>query len=596
MKIVTIENDELRLCSGMKEDSFGKTDYDSIVTQEGLVVKAQVSLETLATELNKNSFDSYSWSFEEIRSFPTETPADGNATDGNTISTEYYVHYCGKTPLGKKACTLLELFEAAEKPTATTQDKDKLFQAAFLVCAILTQAAQEEIDIPLNGAGGIIVDFDSDKPAVLFLPPDLFKVSCAGLSAEENTANQAGWINPTLSGLAAVCFERAVLAYKMLSGRLPYPAVNSTERNADILDKKFLPLELSVNGVDRQLAVEVNKALKLTSNEVAVPGKKKKGKSSEDLTPTASFPLAALLASRDKIEKKVSDEVFEEQARSFLKAQESKIKTQRTLRRNKAIIITSLVGVIILVIIIITAIKSDRENYTSKGLTSTQTVEAYYKGVNNLDTVILEEITKGRNPTSYTNTVSQMYVVGKQRQAYGGHKGFLSPEKWLYFVDSPVKNQMAGIYGVTNVKIDGKLSELNPTMFKINQKPEALTEENGITLQNNSKSVHTAEYYLIHTEGENSDIYIQKVSETFTLTYEKDKWLITHIESETSDIDFDSDVFKSDYFNELQKNEGNVMKAVGALRGKYSWLPSDTILTQELERLESEAAKANALW
>ena len=98
MKIVTIENDELRLCSGMKEDSFGKTDYDSIVTQEGLVVKAQVSLETLATELNKNSFDSYSWSFEEIRSFPTETPANGNATDSNKTDTEYYVHYCGKNP------------------------------------------------------------------------------------------------------------------------------------------------------------------------------------------------------------------------------------------------------------------------------------------------------------------------------------------------------------------------------------------------------------------------------------------------------------------------------------------------------------------
>lgn len=582
MKLVTIEKDEIRLCSGMKEDSFGKTDYDSIVTQEGLIVKSNVSLETLANEITKNSFDHSTWSFSEIRSLQ--------------LDSDFYVHYCGTNPLGENACTLLELFEKAEAPDATKQDKDKLFDAAFLICAIYTQAALDDISIPLNGAGGILVDLDSDKQTIMFLPPDLFKFSSVGLNAEENTANHAGWINPTLSGLAAVCFARAVLAYKLLTGRLPYPSANSTERNADILDQKFLPLELSVNGVDRQLAVEVNKALKLTSNEVAVPGKKKKGKSSEDLTPTPSFPLQALLASKDKIEKTVSDEDFEEQAQSFLKAQDSKIKTQRTLRRNKAIIITSLVGVIILVIIIITAVKSDRENYTSKGLTSTQTVEAFYKGVNNLDTVILEEITKGRNPTSYTNTVSQMYVVGKQRQAYGGHQGFLSPEKWLYYVDSPAKNQMAGIYGVTDVRIDGKLSELNPTMYKINQKPEALTEENGITLENNLKSVHTAEYYLLHTEGENSDIFIQKFSETFTLTFVKDKWLITHIESDYTDIDFDSDAFKAEYFSELQKNEGNVMKAVGALRNKYKWLPSDAILKQELHRLEEAAAKASILW
>ena len=82
---------------------------------------------------------------------------------------------------------------------------------------------------------------------------------------------------------------------------------------------------------------------------------------------------------------------------------------------------------------------------------------------------------------------------------------------------------------------------------------------------------------------------VQKVFETFTLTYVKDKWLITNIESDYSDTNYNSDAFKLDYFEALNANEGNVKAAVGALRNKYKWLPSDAVLEQELHRLEELA-------
>lgn len=582
MKLVTIDNDEIRLCSGMKEEFFGKTNYDSIVTQKGLLVDCKAfDYSGFASGDEALDFNFTDWSFEEIKALQP------------TPNEEYLVYYCGKNPFALKAGeenkvrTLLDYFEAADKPSSSSQEKEEMFKAAFLVCAILTQAAKDEIEIPVIGAGGILVDLEAQ--CVLFLPPDLFKYSAASLSDAETTKYNTGWINPTLFGLPAICFERASIAYKMLTGCLPYASENATERNADILDRNFLPLELSVKGVDRQLAIEVNKALKLNSNEVAIPGKKKQGKSNEDLTPIPSFPLKELLASKDKSFEKTSDAAFEEQAQSYLKAQKSKIKTQRTFRRNKAIIYTSLAGVLVLAISIFTGVKNARDNFTTKGLTSTQTIEAYFKGYNNLDTALMEALIKGRTPSEYVDTISRMYVVGKQRQAYGGHKGFLSPEKWLYFVDKPLNVQMAGIYGVSNVMIDGKLSDLNPSIYKINQKPEAIEVENGITLENNSQSVHNVEYFFIRTEGENTDLIVQKVFETFTLTYVKDKWLITNIESDYSDTNYNSDAFKLDYFEALNANDGNVKAAVGALRNKYKWLPGDAVLEQELHRLEELA-------
>lgn len=584
MKLVTIDNDEIRLCSGMKEEFFGKTNYDSIVTQKGLLVDCKAfDYSGFASGDEALDFTFTDWSFEEIKALQP------------TPNEEYLVYYCGKNPFALKAGeenkvhTLLDYFEAADKPSSSSQEKEEMFKAAFLVCAILTQAAKDEIQIPVIGAGGILVDLEAQNPCVLFLPPDLFKYSSASLSDAETTKYNTGWINPTLFGLPAICFERASIAYKMLTGRLPYASENAIERNADILDRNFLPLELSLNGVDRQLAIEVNKALKLNSNEVAIPGKKKQGKSNEDLTPIPSFPLKELLASKDKSFEKTSDAAFEEQAQSYLKAQKSKIKTQRTFRRNKAIIYTSLAGVLVLAISIFTGVKNARDNFTTKGLTSTQTIEAYFKGYNNLDTALMEALIKGRTPSEYVDTISRMFVVGKQRQAYGGHKGFLSPEKWLYFVDKPLNVQMAGIYGVSNVMIDGKLSDLNPSIYKINQKPKAIEVENGITLENNSQSVHNVEYFFIRTEGENTDLIVQKVFETFTLTYVKDKWLITNIESDYSDTNYNSDAFKIDYFEALNANDGNVNAAVGALRNKYKWLPGDAVLEQELHRLEELA-------
>jgi len=556
-QIITIENDEIKLCSNLDEYSFGKTDFNSIVTQEGFIFNGEVFTP---------------WTFSDVKAFNVEG------------KTDRIVFYCGKNPLSSNCKTLLEYFE---------EGGENCFKAAKAVCTALTTAAQNENKIPLNGAGGILVDLQDDKTKVLFVPGDLFKYSANSLNPEDFLLLHAGWTNQTIYDLPAICFERAVIVYRLLSGRLPFDNPDLLERNADILDRKFLPLELSINGINTSLAREVNRALLLNANAVNIPGKKKSGRESEDLTPKADFPLELLeeawkhsLTQADNTNQKE----FEEKVANYVRLRDSKIATKRNIRRNSATILGGILLAVVLTIITITTIKSKGDEYTTKGLTSTETLLTYFAGVNSKSTTLLTNFVKGKIPQKHVDAVSQVYVLSKQRQAYGNDNGFAAPENWLLYSNTMDRYSHSGLYGVTQLKIDGKPMEVEGKAYKQNQHPEAITKEGNVTLTNKAESVHKVEYYKLHSEGENNAFIVEKVFEVYTLTYVKDRWLITDITSDYETIPVSCNGFHSDYFNTLAETNGDVIEAVRRLSLRYPWLPSIASLEKEKALIEYKLA------
>jgi len=549
--IVTVADGELRLNSGLGESAFGKTHNSNAVTQEG------------------NIFDGKNfkiWTFEEVRSYQE---------DGKDERT---VFYCGKNPLSDNIKSLAEYFELGG---------EDLYKAAFAVIKAITEAAASKVQIPLIGAGGIFIDLSTAEPQLLFLPQDLFKYSCNGLSKSEYMEVIGGWLNQTIYDLPALCFERAVIAYRLLTGRFPYPSTDSLERNADILDRKFLPLELCIEGINPVLASEINKALKLNSSAVTLPGKKQKGKASEDLTPTAEFPLDLMEEAWNlsKTTKKEDNAAFEEKVANYVRMRDSKIKLKRNVRRNSSIIVTSLLVAVVLAIMIVNTVRSNLDEYTSTGLTSVQTIQAFFKGVNDKDTVLLSNIAEGKNAKAFTDTVSRVYVLNKQREAYNHDNGFATPEQWLFYITDENKYQRSGIYGISCLKIDGKPYEPAVEMFKKNQKPAPLTKEGNITLSNGSESVHKVEYYLLRTEGEEVDFVVEKVTETVSLTYKKDRWVISDLDTITEELTVDCEAFKNAYFAQLKEENMDQIKAVQALRKQYQWLPTQAAMETEKARI-----------
>lgn len=558
MSVVSINKEEIILCSGMSEAAFGKTNYASIITQAGLFFDGK---------------NLSAWCFKDVKA-QSENDSDYRQ-----------VFYSGKNPFSGNAKTLLSYFQEAAKEDAAEQDKENMFKAGFALCSFLTLAAKESLNVPKIGAGGIIINLEKETPEILFLPQRLFEGSVAGLSENEYSEQNGCWINATIYDLPSLCFSRAVVAYKMLTGRFPFPNTNQEERNADILDKKFLPIDLCINGIDETLALEINKALKLNSNVVNVPGKKQKGKASEDLTPTPAFPLDLLQDAHNKINsQKLSDEEFNKKAEAYIKAQTSKVNTKRAIRRNTTKILCIAIGVLVVSISAMNYIKTNRTNPSSRGLTSTQTIEALYQSVNSKDTALADNITKGKSPKFLVSTVSRIYVIGKQRQAYGNDNGFASPENWIVFIKDQSFLSRTGLFGVTNLKIDGKLSNLDVEIHEKKDKIPAIKQEKGITLEKGSQSVHSVEYYLVHSEGEDNELFIEYVTGYITLTYLNNRWIITDIESDSVEVPIDSSRFFYDYFKLLKANDGDIVATVQKMSLSNPWLPQINLIKNEIKK------------
>ncbi len=551
MTLLTIENGELRLNTNLDEYTFGKTAHDAVLSQEGVLFDGK---------------NFRQWTFEEVKSYDAEK--NGKA--------ERLVFYCAKNPLSDGARTLAELLE---------EGGEKALSATLAACTALTAAAKDGNQIPMVGAGGIMIDGNK----VLFAPESLYSYAANTLPAQETLLQHQGYLNETIKGLPALCFERAAIIYRLLTGRLPFTAADSVSRNADIFDRKFLPLEYCINGIDSELASAVNNGLRLNSTAVNVPGKRKKGKTSEDLHPEADFPLEKLEEAFRLSQKQAeegNDKAFEEKVAAYLKSQTSKINTKRTIKRNSTTIAIIVAALVIVAVVIGNTIKTRGSDYTSIGLTSSQTISAYMNGVNEKDTMLLSDFGDGKSINSFSDTVSRIYVMHKQRLTFGDN-GFGYPANWLFYITDDAKYERSGVYGVTNLKIDGKPAEHVAKLYKKNEKPEPLTQEGGITLVKGSTSVHKIEYYMIYTEGEEVDYMVDKISATVTLSWKKNRWVITDIEeNKKQGLGVDCNKFKADYFSELKKSGGEVIPAVDALRSKYEWLPEKEAMQRERDQIE----------
>lgn len=558
MTLLTIENNELRLNSTLTEYEFGKTKYDSVVTQEGVIFDGKNFLQ---------------WSFEEVKSYSAEKNG----------SKENLVFYCVKNPLSANAKTLAEYFE---------QDGESCLQAVKTVCTAITTAALNENQIPEVGPEGILIDGDK----VLFLPETLFKYAVNSLSAEDALKLHSGFINETIKGLPALCFERAAIIYRLLAKTLPFTATDSVTRNADILDRKFLPIEYCVNGIDPELALAINTSLKLNANAVNIPGKKKRGKTSEELKATAEFPLEKLDEAYKLSLSTTRDKNFEEKKEAYLKSQNSKINTKRKIKQNTTTITVIALVLLALGIITLSTIKSHGEKCTSIGLTSTQTIQAYLGAANSKDSELLSDFSNGKTTDNFNDMVSRIYVMHKQRVASGSRdNGFAYPSNWLFYITTPQKYNQSGVYGITNLKIDDKALPLFVELQKIKDKPEPLTKEGNITLEDGITSVHKIEFYSIITEGEVVDFTVEKITGTITLTYKKNRWLVTELNYNYNAVPADCDAFKTDYFKAVRETEGDIIKASDSLRDKYPWLPETDALQREKARIDYELANPYAI-
>jgi hypothetical protein len=545
--------EDIRVDSGLNEYAFSKTGFSALITECGYIAEADGTLSP------ETVFTFKPWYFSGIKTI-------GNGDDA-------HVFFCGEGFSGKPLSDILSLrtYERAS--------------ASFAACLAISQASREHRFEEVPGAGGIYASVpggQTGKISLLFLPPRLFENISACRGRELYSALQGAWISkPLRTPASALSFTAAVIAYRAVTGNLPYPSADETERNADMLDRNYLRLEHAVNGISPALAESIDSALD-------APWAARQKKAPQEI-PVKALPAGALftelgLGSSDgtlltpEHPDALSEELFRKKVDSYYKAKEQQVKTGRAIRRNTAVITGTFLVAAVIAAAAFGKYREDLTKPTSRGLTSSQTVQAFYMGIHTQDVELLSCISSGRDANRYSDTVSQFYVTSKMRDTYQIASAIVTPESWMFFQARDKTPEKRGVFGITSFMIDGSEAVPAVKVPKRGDRTHPVTGGTGAPFAKNATAVHTVRYYLVHTEGENNDFYTEYHTDIVTLTWKGDRWIVTGIKETVQESTTLNSVFLADYQKALETFSGDPAAAVSFLKPQYPWLPDNEVM------------------
>lgn len=418
------------------------------------------------------------------------------------------------------------------------EDTEKARLIAEKICKITEAALEKEIKLPNNGPLGTIAGEDG---TILFLPPTLFNRALDSRGDSTYSFYEGCWKNTALSENDCLRFTAAAYAYTVYAGKSPFPEKDSQKRAADFYDKNFEKLswfcKLQKNGdiIDsKAIFSQIEQNLSCSAPEMDTSKKKKKKKKlgikSTSITELPSF------------DKRV---ISDSSTLPAYELQQKNIKRVRFFRKNGTIIKVCVVALIVLCIAIVSHIKNLMSRPNTLGKEPAQVVDMFYEGFDTLDTILFDATRTNGAGDGISNVIAAVFVTAKMRESYEG-KQIYTPSQWLN-----LKNpDQLDIYGLTQLKIEG----------------EEEKNKEGI-------NCFKAHYYVLHTE--NLELFVSEVNDELTLTYEKDRWLISDFVSEDHEIKIDSEAFYNDLREVAPANSPyKAADVINALSGKYPWLPT----------------------
>lgn len=478
-------------------------------------------------------------------------------------------------------------------------DKAQKARAAFAYSACAAQAIKEGIALPANGAGGVLYKETKNGASLLFLPQGIFEFAAHNAAQDDYTKLQAVWQDKNLSGARVVAYMRAALAYQTLAGELPFPALDLEERQADILDARYLPLKNKVNGASERLSEQLSYALEYGSaafeakmQESGLSAKNGAGDSSAKIEwldkDFALEDLAAELGlspdgSVAAVERKsaVSQKEFEDAAKKLLQKKSVRAKASRSLRRNRALFIT---GVFLIAgsLFFGRSVRNDKLNRpTTISLSARQTAEVFFSGLHSMNTILMQAAGKGKDAQRMIESAANLHVASKMRDAFSQTVGTVTPEIYVYRPDLADK----WIYGITNFK----LGENSDTLAQADNRKSAPTpKQKPVALKINDGEMQTlaVSYWRVHNEGPESDISLEKSAGSVTLTFAKKRWLVTGLDLDVTESVCSAKEFLADREAALKEADGDAILAARSLRQKYEWIPDEREMTAA--RIECE--------
>lgn len=436
------------------------------------------------------------------------------------------------------------------------QSKKQALEVLNMLSEAVEYAFNNKISLPNTGPLGTIVLEDG---SLLILPYTIFNRSMLVGSDTEYSKFVGCFKNEALAEIDSWRFTLSVYAYFLLSEKLPFTNTDTSLRKIDYSDFNFIPLEWLIKFNDETENQNIDKILKIISNNLAVaaPETVKKSKRNKYAKPK-SISLPSL-----KDFGKPEFLPLEENAQ--FNKQTKKLKFKRFLRKHSTAIKITSITVAILAIILCVTIFDKKDSATTKGKTPLEVVQMFYKAFDELNVESFNAtVTKG-TAESYEAMITNIFVTSRVRETYENDKVTYTTEQWLN-VSEPWSRW---VFGLTNVDIQN------------------LTEsEDGKT------ATAEASYYIVWTEAGN-EVFCTKTTDNLQLVYKKDRWKINALESAQTEVFVDSNQFfkelqtivaNTEIVPTLQNNSAETkinfeatqaLAIIRELKDDYEWLPTE---------------------
>ena len=581
-QLVFSKDGTLYLNTVLSQSAFAKSRMAERLSEEGLYAKK-----------TENGWTFSSWTFSD-----SILGSDINLSEADSLlsDNEHVFLRCRAFD----GLSLKNYFDMDYSKKLDESEKAKVALASSLVCTLIEDAIKEDKKVPQNGAGGIFISNAFDE--AIFLPDGLYRnaSSCAG---EESESEYRGlYINESLSFPQREKFMQAVIIYRALAGSFPFSSLNKKQREEDIRDGNFTPLKNKVWALSPALSDFVDSALASSSAQSGYATKilKEGSEKSKNTNLSSPCPLSILykelgLTEEGEIPKggtlfsvirksDISQEQFEEANKKQETSQKRAVFIHRWLRKNQTGLIIAACVILFASVVAGAAAKSYSEAPTTKGLNSIETIEVFYSALNMLDSSTAQNCIKGKEPKGIVDVITNIFVVSKSRTAYNHKEELVSPAEWLVFNYEGNYN----IYGLTefNVKYE-KRDLFTAAPANKNHKP-IIKEEWGEEIKDKKTKVYDVSYYVMRNETK-EDLIIEEFLDRVTLTYNKNRWVITGLlHNMTSSETYSFASFIKDYSASLSLHSNDILLSLEPLREYYTGLPTDTEVLSAQKHLESK--------
>jgi hypothetical protein len=255
---------------------------------------------------------------------------------------------------------------------------------------------------------------------------------------------------PDLIGMEAPAFCAGAMLYRILTKSYPYPSDATIFQ--DMREGVFLPPHIAIPALNKNLCDIIQSALFLPVE------KKRTGESGTEII---SNLLHALMDNEGKIVPVSSlfinlsnDEKIrlEKERKRYFLTHNALANTRRFILHNKHALIGITIGLIFLLFIITSTVKSINQRPTTEGLSSDSVIVAYYDAFSSLNHVFMEACINGADKSDISTAIS-LYAIGKTKQAYeySTRETYIPAKAW-----KEVGGELPSpdVFGVTDLSIE----------------------------------------------------------------------------------------------------------------------------------------------